>query len=195
MSSSKRSYQVAMGGHAGSDVKPDPAPAKVFSQCSLPYSEHQFWFLGDLFSMWASQTKKFTFPSGISVQVIVCKEDEKPMPRLGRVGTSMGLSFGASKWDGGEEKNRLEVRFVAGCPTNVDWGVTVDMWGTPVEGGDKVHLRTLIDTQDAVPVRDNIGWVVTKYFTISKEETEQNAGSDNPGIFHFTCVMKGTKKD
>jgi hypothetical protein len=189
MSSSKRSHQMAMGGKAG----PVEPPAKNFKEYNEKYAIHKFGFRAELNSTWPYQTKKFIFPPGQFVELIICKEDPLPVKRKGRVATSLGLECGPSTWLG-DEKSRLDVRFHGVDPTYAAWELLVDMWGTPEKGGDKIHLRTLIDTDDASPRKDDVGWMVTTYFTVTEQETEQNSGADELDDFHFTVRMKGTQK-
>lgn len=128
------------------------------------------------------------------MQVIVSKKDEKLLHKKGAVSTSHGLGFSASKWNGVDEVNRLDVRAICVCPSHLKFEIRIEMWGTPSKDGPKVHLRTLIDTDTAVFTTDDIGPVITTYFTVTEHEVEQNQGAKERGQFYFTCWMKGTQR-
>jgi hypothetical protein len=108
--------------------------------------------------------------------------------------TNRSWDFDRSKWKNFDEENRLDVRATCVCPSHATWEMRIEIWGIPVTGDKRVLLRTLIDSQDVVFHTDDVGPVVTIYFTLTDEEIEQNQGAKDPRDFHFSCLVKGTQK-
>jgi hypothetical protein len=197
------------------DVKP---PTKDFAQCSQGFSNHRFNVespCGKEFALlrspvasthqtsmkarlvndtYASVSGDLHFAS-ISrlakVRFHVSQESPTLHGSKGRVCTTNFHIVPPSKWDGNGELNRLDVRF-KDCPVDsMDWDIVVDMWATPTNG-DMVHLRTLIDMKGAIMETDDVGRVVTKYFTATKHELELNSGAASRHDFYLTLYIKGS---
>ena len=153
----------------------------------------------DEMSIFSQRSDKQNMILGASVQAVVSQE--WPADNILRLNNDVRMPAWPRAWTGGPggaETNRVDVRFpciewwsgIIKC----NWVITVDMWATPITG-DKIHLRTILDVRGAaenVWVTDDVGLVVSKYFTPTEEEIAQNTGGLY-GCFYFTCVVQSTQ--